>query len=141
MNINIVVIGGNLTADPDTKFLPSGTAATEFTIAVNETWKNGDGVKQEKAHFLRCFTFGKTGENIAKYFKKGNRIIVTGSLSQEAWEDKETGKKREKTRVKVDSFEFVDSNASTAKQGDPRPAAKPARDPDLDAAESDDIPF
>ncbi len=114
MNINYTILGGNLTTDPDTKFLPSGTCAGEFTVAVNERWKNDTGEKQEKSHFIRCFCFGKTAENIAKYFHKGERIIVEGSLSQDSWEDKETGKKREKTRLKVENFHFVDASKKGA---------------------------
>ena len=143
MNINTVIIGGNLTADPEVKYLPSGTAAGEFTVAVNENWKDDGGNKMEKTHFIRCFCFGKTAENIAKYFKKGQRILVEGALAQDAWEDKETGKKREKTRVKVMGFHFIergekrdDNERETHQQ-----KRKPPIDPDLDSADPDDIPF
>jgi single-strand DNA-binding protein len=87
MNLNIVVIGGNLTGDPELKYLPSGSAVAEFTVAINERWKKDDQA-QEQTHFIRCHAFGKTAENIAKYFKKGERIIVNGGLSQDSWDDK-----------------------------------------------------
>lgn len=133
MNINTVILGGNLTADPDLKYLPSGSAACEFTVAINEVWYNDAKEKQEKAHFIRCYCFGKTAENIAKYFAKGQRIVVEGSLAQDSWEDKETGKKREKTRVKVSDFHFVDS----AKKREEQPAQSQAKAND----DGDNVPF
>jgi single-strand DNA-binding protein len=136
MNLNIVVIGGNLTGDPELKYLPSGSAVAEFTVAINERWKKDDQA-QEQTHFIRCHAFGKTAENIAKYFKKGERIIVNGGLSQDSWEDKETGKKREKTRVKVSSFEFVEKGNAAPK--DAKPAGNAA--PTNDEAVEDGIPF
>ena len=141
MNLNIVVIGGNLTADPEVKHLPSGTAIAEFTVVINERWKSDDGNVQEKAHFIRCHAFGKTAENIAKYFKKGERIIVDGALSQDSWDDKETGKKREKTRVKVSGFQFVEKGNKPQGDRQEQAAPKDKKDPDLDPEDNDDIPY
>ena len=145
---------GNLTRDPEIKYTAKGTAVCEISIAVNKTWKDQSGAKQEKVSFFGCSAFGKTAEVIAEHFKKGKPILIEGELTQDTWEDKESGKKREKTKVQIDSFQFVGGrdeggtsaprqSAKPADRQAARPASPPPRppaDPDLDAAE-DDIPF
>ena len=113
MNINKVILGGRLTRDPETKTVGS-TTVTEFSIDNDQTWKNKAGEKQKKTAFVECAFWGKGGEVVAKYFGKGSRILVVGQLDQESWEDKATGQKRSKMKVRVDSFEFVDSNKDRA---------------------------
>jgi single-strand DNA-binding protein len=103
---------GNLTRDPELKHLPRGTAVCELSLAVNKVWKDDQGQKQERASFFGCVAYGSTAENLAKYFSKGKPILIEGELTQETWEDKETGKKREKTKVRIERFEFVGGNAS-----------------------------
>jgi single-strand DNA-binding protein len=148
MNHNLVQLGGNLARDVETKYLPSGTAIADFSIAVNRVWKDAQsGEKKEEVTFAGCTAFGKTAENIAKYFSKGDQIFVQGRLKQDTWEDKETGKKQSKTKVVVESFEFIGgkkaNNATAPEPGErqpPRSIPKPAHDPDLDIAE-DAVPF
>jgi len=104
--MNQLSIIGNIVRDPEVKFLPSGVAVCELSIAYNEVWYNDAKEKQERTYFFGAVAWGKMGENIAKYFGKGQRIALTGSLTQETWEDKESGKKREKTKIKVTGFDF-----------------------------------
>ena len=106
--MNNVQLLGNLTRDPEVKYLTSGTAVGEFSIALNEKWKDkSSGQMKEKVHYVECKAWGATAENIAKYFAKGRKILVEGKLNYESWEDKESGKKRSKLTVTVGRFYFL----------------------------------
>jgi len=109
MAYNRVVLLGNLTRDPETRVAGSGSV-TNFSIAVNNTWTDKSGQRQEKVNFIECEAWGQRGETIAKYFSKGRQILVEGSLRQDTWEDKDTGKKRSAIKVNVDQFSFVNDN-------------------------------
>lgn len=140
--MNIVALKGNLTRDPELKAI-GDSHVVEFTVAYNEVWRNDRNEKVEKVHFIGCVAWGKLAENIAKYFAKGSPILVEGSIVQETWEDKESQKKREKTKVKVTGFDFCggEKKQPQAAQSSPAPAGRAATpDPDLDAG-MDDIPF
>lgn len=145
MNHNLVQLGGNLVRDIETKYLTSGTAIADFTVAVNRVWKDSQsGEKKEEVTFAGCTAYGKTAENIGKYFAKGDSIFVQGRLKQESWDDKETGKKQYKTKVVVESFEFIGGKKTTSapQAGDRPPASRPRppADPDLDV-HPDSVPF
>lgn len=129
--MNHVAIIGNITRDIELKHTPSGAAVAEFSVAINEVWYNDKKEKQERTHFISCAAWGKLGENIAKYFAKGAKIALEGALSQETWEDKETGKKREKIKVKVTGFDFC---GDAKKQDAPTQRVETNDD-------GDDIPF
>lgn len=136
-SINNVTISGNLARDPEVKFLPSGMAVCEFSIAVSDYYKPKDGEGKEIAYFFDCKSWGKQGEVIAKHFAKGKPIAVSGKLVQETWE--KDGQKRSKVLVNVDTFIFC---GGEKRSGDAPPKSNaPAKDPDLDPAEQDDIPF
>lgn len=146
MNVNLVIIGGNITRDPEQRFLASGSAVTNFGIAVNESWTK-DGEKKEKVTFLDCKAFGKTAENITKYFKKGSRFYGHGKLDVESWEDKQSGQKRYKTVIQIESFQFCERGTSESQSSSPpprqRPAAKepPGELPPGTEEDPDDVPF
>lgn len=106
MNFNRVIIGGHLTRDVELRFLPNGTAIAKFSLAVNEKWTNEAGQKVERACFIDCVHFGKRGEALAQYVKKGSPLLVEGQLQLETWDDKATGDKRSKHVIKVEDFEF-----------------------------------
>tara|TARA_R110000868_G_scaffold346673_1_gene607802 strand:+ start:1896 stop:2282 length:387 start_codon:yes stop_codon:yes gene_type:complete len=101
------MIAGHVAREPELKPLPSGSNVCSFSIAVNRIWKDKDGAKKGEVTFVEVVFFGKTAENIARFFSKGTPIFVEGRLSQDSWDDKETGKKRTKTKVVGESFEFV----------------------------------
>lgn len=105
--MNNVSLIGNLTRDPELRHFPSGDAVVNFSLALNDVWKDKDGNKQEKAHFVECKMFGKRAEVISQYCKQGDKLAVTGSLDQENWEDKNGGGKRSKLTVKVMDFDFL----------------------------------
>lgn len=104
--MNMVVLCGNLTRDPETR-AAGGTTITNFGVAVTERFKRANGEKSEKTAFVDCKAWGSTGENIGKYFEKGSKILLQGKLDLETWEDKATGAKRSKLAVVVSTFDFV----------------------------------
>lgn len=109
VRINRVILGGNLTRDPQLSRTNSGKDVTNFCIAVNNDFKNDNGEKQNDACFIDCEIWEKDAVTVNKYFKKGRPILVEGRLKLERWIDKETGGNRSKLRVSVHKFHFVDS--------------------------------
>lgn len=125
MNFNKVMLGGNLTRDPQLKYLPSQTAVTEFGVAVNRKFRTANGEDREEVLFVDCAAFGKTGEVINQHFQKGKPIFVEGRLKYESWDDKHGGGKRSKLTVVVDHFQFVGGPRDTdGDDTDQRPAAQ-----------------
>lgn len=150
--MNLVIIKGNLTRDPELRYTPNGTAIATIGVAVNESWTNDQGEKQERVHFFDVDAWGKRAEVIAQYFHKGKPILVQGKLKQESWTDKESGQKRYKIKITMDSFEFCGGDRQEG--GDqPRRSAPPRRgqaaaeapqdDGQYEAAQPDgeDVPF
>jgi single-strand DNA-binding protein len=88
---------GNLTGDPELKFLKSGTAVANFSIAVNDRYKKGEKTVDEVSYF-DIVVFGKAGENATEYLKKGNPVLIEGKLEQKRWEAKD-GSKRSKVEI------------------------------------------
>ncbi len=135
MNINKVLLYGNLTRDPELKALPSGGSVVSFGIATSRSFKDKNGDKKEETEFHNLVAFGKLADIIGQYFKKGKPIYVEGRLQTRSW-DKD-GVKHYRTEVVIDEFQFgADSGASSSQ----RDAA-----PKVDAATEDinpeDIPF
>jgi len=140
--MNIVILKGNITREPEVKNLPSGTKVTEFPVAINEYYKNAAGEKVEKTLFIECQSWGKTGETIASHLGKGDPILIHGKLSIETWDDKTTGHKMSRTRVVIEQFEFCGGKRPS---GEAKSAAEPrtASAPKVASAveEIDDFPF
>lgn len=104
---NRVILLGNLTRDPERKALPSGTAVTEFTLAMTRSWKDqATGEKREAPCFVDCKVMGRQAEVIAQHKKKGDALLVEGRLDYRTWEGKD-GSKRNKLEVFVENFQFV----------------------------------
>lgn len=143
MAFNKVVLLGNLTADPETKTTPSGQSVTSFSLAINRTWNDQNGQKQEETSFINCTAWGARGETIAKYVGKGRQLLVSGRLQQRSWEDKDTGKKRSAIDVIVEEFSFVSDGRGSGtttidKSGDGVDAAPVD---DAEPIDLSDIPF
>ena len=150
---NKVILMGNLVRDPETRATPSGQSVTNFSLAVNRTWRGSDGQQQEAVGYFDCVAWGKAGEIIAQYLTKGRPVLVSGRLDQRSWEDKETGGKRSKVEVVVEDFNFVDSGGGGQNSGDydaPRasssgssnkPAAPAASEIDDRPIDLSEIPF
>ncbi len=149
------IVAGNVTRDPEMRATPSGAQACNFTIAVNRVFRGSDGNQQEQTSFIDCVAWGKSGETIAQYVRKGSALIVSGRIEQRSWEDKTSGQRRSRVEIIVDDFSFVgggDGAGRSAGGSAPR-AAKPSAPasvndevvpddmPDDDAINLDDIPF
>ena len=106
MNINKVLLYGNLTRDPEEKALPSGIKVANFAIATSRTYKDKDGNKKETTEFHNLVAFAKTAELISQYMKKGRPIFVEGRLQTRSWDDKATNTKKYRTEIIVENFQF-----------------------------------
>jgi single-strand DNA-binding protein len=104
---NKVILMGNLTRDPQLKYLPSQTAVVDFGVACNRRYKTQSGEQKEEVTFVDCSAFGRTAEVINQYFTKGKPIFIEGRLRYEQWEDKQGGGKRSRLSVHIDNFQFV----------------------------------
>ena len=133
MSYNKVIMLGNLTRDPELRYLPSQTAVVSFGIATNRKWTRRDGQVNEEVCFVDCSMFGKRGETINKYFKKGDPILIDGHLVLDTWQAQD-GSQRSKHKIAVDNFEFI-GNKQTKQQDSPPPQNQ---NPDKPV---DDIPF
>lgn len=138
---------GNLTRDPELKHTPKGTAICQIGLAVTHTFRVGEEKREETA-FIDCESFGKQAETIAEWCKKGRPLYVEGRLKLDTWDDKQSGQKRSKLKVVIESFQFLGDKNAGGRGGDQgRPPAnppsrppRPPADPDLDVP-PDDIPF
>lgn len=170
-NVNRVILIGNLTRDPQLKYLPSQMAVAEFGLAINHKFKTASGEQRDEVCFIDCTAFGKAGELINQYCQKGRQLYIEGRLKYDTWEDKNGGGKRTKHVVVVDNFQFLGSRdgapgaggdaggggesagggyqpRSAPQQNRPAPPARPAAGPpaeqpfnDEQQFKDDDIPF
>ncbi len=121
---------GTLTRDIEIKYTQGGVAIASFGIACNDKWKDQNGQLQEKAHFFDCTSFGKQAETLNQYFRKGSRILISGSLDFQSWTD-QNGGKRSKVGIKVNKFYFIDRKADSQQQGQQQqPQATPQNNMD-----------
>lgn len=142
MNLNKVMLAGNLTRDVELRNVGSGTQVANIGIAINRSWKDANGEKKEETTFVDCEAWGKAAETIAKFFSKGKPIYLDGRLRLEQWDDKETGQKRSKMKVVVESFQFVGGKADG--ESEPQrtvPKAKPAFKQPAKEMDPNDVPF
>ena len=138
--MNKAILVGNLTRDPEQRTTPSGVSVTSFTVAVTRRYKSQDGPQQ--ADFINCVAWRSTAEFIAKYFTKGSRIGIVGTIQTRTYDD-QNGVRRYVTEVVVDEAEFVTSKAQNpgATRGDAQqqPAAQQPSADDLFAEELSDF--
>jgi len=105
-SLNKVFIMGNLTRDPELRYVPSGTAVANFTVAVNRSFKDKTGERREDASFIRVVVWGKMAEVCGEYLAKGRRVLVEGRLQSRSWEGQD-GQKRSALEVIALSVQFL----------------------------------
>jgi single-strand DNA-binding protein len=132
ININRVVLTGNLTADPDLRHTPSGTRVCRLRLATNTRRKNAAGEWADKPNYFDITVWGSQGQNAAKYLAKGSSIAVDGRLEWREW-DGEHGK-RQAVDIIADTVQFLGS--PTRKNDD-----APTEPDDAPAPADEDIPF
>lgn len=103
---NKVILMGNLTRDIELRTTSNGQSVASFSLAVTRTWKDQSGTQQDQTSFINCVAWGKVGEILAQYVKKGSPLLVSGRLDQRSYEDKD-GNKRQAVEVVVEDFNFV----------------------------------
>jgi single-strand DNA-binding protein len=130
LNLNKVILGGRITADPELKQTPQGVSVATFTLAVNRKGKDA------QTDFINCVAWRQTAEFISKYFNKGSSICISGAIQVRTYEDKDKVK-RYVTEIVVDEAFFVDSKAieeTPTFQTPPTPKFE-------ELSDDDDLPF
>ena len=123
MNINHIIITGNLVANPALRETNTGTPVATATIANNEFFNDDQGERQQVTTFVDVTVWGKSGENFASLAKKGQEIIIEGQLRRNYWES-EDGQRHSKHFLKAESWQFTQSKAKEAPQADNASKAK-----------------
>ncbi len=148
--VNKVIIVGNLGKDPETRYMPSGSAVTNLRIATTEAWKDKQtGDQQERTEWHAVAMFGRLAEIAAEYLRKGSQVYIEGKLRTRKWQDKE-GKDRYTTEIVADEMQMLGSKgggggasaAPAASASQQRPAAvNDSVDSGPPGDFDDDIPF
>ena len=142
--INKVIIVGNLGADPETRYMPSGSAVTNLSVATSEQWKDKQsGEQKERTEWHKVAMFNRLAEIAAEYLRKGSQVYIEGKLRTRKWQDKD-GNDRWTTEVVADEMQMLGGRSggscgSASMNQDPGPASAPAQ-PGPDDFD-DDIPF
>jgi single-strand DNA-binding protein len=123
-SVNKVILIGNLGKDPEVRYLPSGDAVANISIATTEAWKDKSGEKQEKTEWHRVSMFSKLAEIAGEYLKKGSQVYIEGRLETRKWTDKE-GHERYTTEIRADRMQMLGSRSGGSERMAP---------PDDDAA-------
>lgn len=149
--INKVILVGNLGADPETRYMPSGKAVANIRIATSESWKDRQtGDQQERTEWHSVVLFDKLGEIASEYLRKGSQVYIEGSLRTRKWQDKE-GKDRYTTEIVARDMQMLGGRGGAGGGGgggmeSRGPARSPATEdrgmpPADDGGFDDDIPF
>jgi single-strand DNA-binding protein len=124
--VNKVILVGNLGKDPETRYMPSGSAVTNLTLATSESWKDKQtGDPQERTEWHKIAMFGRLAEIAAEYLRKGSQVYIEGKLRTRKWQDKE-GKDRYTTEIVADEMQMLGSKGGGAGAGASAPAAASA---------------
>jgi single-strand DNA-binding protein len=128
--VNKVILVGNLGADPDTRYMPSGKAVTNIRLATSESWKDRQtGDMQERTEWHSIVMYDKLGEIAAEYLRKGSQVYIEGKIRTRKWQDKE-GKDRYTTEVIADQMQMLGSRGggggAPSEPREPRSSARPA---------------
>jgi len=106
--VNKVILIGNIGADPELRYTPSGTAVTNFNMATNENWTDNSGDRQERTEWHRIVVWGRLAEICNQYLRKGSKIYIEGRLQTRSWEGQD-GQKRYTTEVVARDMQILDS--------------------------------
>ena len=142
--VNKVILVGNLGNAPETKFMPSGGAVTNISVATSRSWKDKNGIQQEHTEWHRIVFFNRLAEIAGEYLQKGSKVYVEGSLRTNKWQDKQ-GNDRYTTEIIANELQMLDSKGGSPEgQQQTRSASRPQVtqvDNSMDNAFDDDIPF
>lgn len=132
--MNMIILKGRLTADPELKQTTSGVSVVEFNLAVPRRFD------KDKTDFIKCIAWRQTAEFISQHFTKGSQILVTGAMQNEQWTDKD-GHKRDSWTVNIDAVEFTERKEDTKPQATTYTPVNKANDNFVDVTGDEDFPF
>ena len=146
-SVNKVILIGNLGADPESRFAPSGDAVCNIRLATTETWKDkATGERKEATEWHRISFYGKLAEIAGQYLRKGSQVYIEGSLRTRKWQDKD-GKDQYTTEIRANEMKMLgkrdDTDAAPARQQAPRPQSQqaPQQGGGFGDFDDSDIPF
>ena len=145
--LNRVFLIGNLTCDPEVRYLPSGKAVAEIRMAINRRFKSATGEEREETCFVNVVVWGRQAETCGQYLSKGSALFVDGRLQYEEWE--KDGQKSNRLRVVADRTQFIGApkhaEYSDAAGSEPAPAIRPdpgvQPSPEPVGGDEDNLPF
>jgi single-strand DNA-binding protein len=144
--VNKVILVGNLGNDPDTKYMPSGSAVTNLSVATNESWKDKQtGEQKDRTEWHRVAMFGRLAEIAAEYLRKGSQVYIEGKLRTRKWQDQQ-GNDKYSTEIIADEMQMLGGRsgggapAMGGGSGGP-PPGPPAGGSGGSGDFDDDIPF
>ncbi len=135
-SLNKVFLIGNLTRDPELRYIPSGSAVTTFTVAVNRVYTQ-QGEKKEEVSFIKVVVWAKMAETCGEYLSKGSPVFVEGRIQSRSWETPQ-GEKRSAVEVIAERVQFLGRAKGAKQEGGPE--AEPA-DTQTNAPSGEDAPF
>jgi single-strand DNA-binding protein len=143
--VNKVILVGNLGADPEVKYMPSGSAVANVSVATSESWKDREsGEPRERTEWHRVVFFDRLAEVVGEYLRKGSQVYVEGRLQTRKWQDRD-GNDRYTTEIRADNMQMLGGRGGGAMPGGERSAparqSAPAAAQPAEAFEDDDIPF
>jgi len=137
-SVNKAILIGNLGADPELRYTPSGAAVANFNIATTERWKDKDGQPQEKTEWHRIILWSRQAEIAKEYLHKGSSVYIEGRIQNRNYEDKD-GIKRYVTEIVGQRMQLLGGRGAAASEGGPSDAPPPP--PENLSGEDDDLPF
>jgi single-strand DNA-binding protein len=132
-NLNRVFLIGNLTRDPELRYIPSGTAVASLGLAINTPITRPNGESKEDVCFVRVVVWGKQAETCKQYLTKGRLVFVEGRLIYRSWE--QAGTKRSSLEVRADRVQFLGP-----RRGEEGPSPEPAREPAMEEPVNEGVP-
>lgn len=146
-SLNKVMLIGNLVQDPEVRRTATGVAVSTLRMAVNESYQSKSGERVERAVFLDVDVWDRQAETCGQYLSKGSPVFVEGRLQLDTWEDKETGQKRSRLKVRAERVQFLSGRRDggspdsgrreTTTPADPTSFREPLAQPDTD----EEVPF
>lgn len=136
-DMNLVILAGRLTRDPELKYTPSGQAVCRMGLAVTRFFKGKDGEKREETTFVDVVVWEKSAEYCGQRLRKGRPLLVEGRLRSDSWEDKATGQKRSKLEIVAQRVRELDWEERGGGSAPSRPEPREIEEP----IPEDDIPF
>lgn len=141
-SVNKVILIGNIGRDPETRYMPSGDAMVNLSLATTDQWKDKNGEKQEKTEWHRIVIFGKTAEIAGQYLRKGSQVYIEGRLQTRKFTNKD-GQERYTTEIVADRMQMLGSRGSGSDaptDSRPQPGAAATSAPRKSGTSFDDIP-